>query len=130
VFSPTNATEQNVTANSILTKARQLRDKLAAESTEASQKLSQALLDIVVYAERVDSAGRMLSLADSCIGQIRSRMRTNGIPIQIPSVPSQDSGMVPNGLPDINGPAAQGDFHLTSAQPFTYKSSDTPVETV
>ena len=93
---------------------RQLRERLAAESTEASQRLSQALLDIVLYAERVDSSGRLLSLADSCIGQIRSRMRAHGIPIHAPSTPpnfiTPSVSIVPSDpvtLPD-DGPAVQG----------------------
>lgn len=100
---PTNATDQVMIANQILTNARQLREKLAAESTEASQKLSQALLDIVLLAERVDNAGRLLSLADSCIGQIQSRMRAHGIPIHIPPTPS--STVI---VSDVNGPTVQG----------------------
>ena len=67
--------------NQILTNARQLHEKLAAKSTEATQKLSQAILDIVVYTEQVENTTRLLSLADSCIGQIRSRMRAHGIPM-------------------------------------------------
>ena len=112
--SSTSTTEQVVTTNQILTNVRQLRERLATESTEASQKLSQALLDIVLYAERVDSASRLLSLADSCIGQIRSRMRAHGIPIHAPSTPSNailpPDCIVPSGpvtAPD-NGPAIQG----------------------
>ena len=97
-------TEQVATANQILTNVRQLREKLVIESTEASQSLSQALLDIVVYAERVDNVGHLLSLADSCIGQIRSRMRAHGIPIHIPSTPS--NAVI---VPDV-GPAVQGEF--------------------
>lgn len=99
-----NTTEQVATANQILTNVRQLCEKLVIESTEASQSLSQALLDIVVYAEWVDNVGHLLSLADSCIGQIRSWMRAHGIPIHIPSTPS-NAVIVPN-----VGPAVQGEF--------------------
>lgn len=108
------ATEQVATANQILTNVRQLRERLSIESTEASQKLSQALLDIVLYAERVDSAGRLLQLADSCIGQIRSRMRAHGIPIHSPSTPpnfiTRPDPIMPSDpitVPD-DGPAVQG----------------------
>lgn len=107
----TSATEQVSIANQILTNARQLREKLAAESTEASQRLSQTLLDVVVYAEQVENTGRLLALADSCIGQIRSRMRVHGIPIHVPSAPSDIT------VPDVNGPAVQGMF-------FTRRTND------
>lgn len=120
---PTDTVDQVTIANQILTTARQLRETLATESTEASQKLSQAILDIVAYSEQVENTGRLLSLADSCIGQIRSRMHAHGIPINIPSTTSNAitplnavtvpdtttmPNTMPNMVPDINGPGVQG----------------------
>ena len=83
--SSASSTEHVATANQILSDARSLREQLAAESTEASRKLSNAVLDVVLYTEKLENVGRLLALADSCIGQIRSRMRANSIPIRPPT---------------------------------------------
>lgn len=82
---PSSSTEHVVTVNQILTNARSLRDTVAVESTEANKKLSEAVLDVMLYRERVECANRLLALADSCVGQIRARMRAHGIPIHPPS---------------------------------------------
>ena len=74
-------------------------ETLAAQSTEASQRLSDAVLDVVLYSEKVESTACLLTLADSCIGQIRARMRALGISIHLPSAPDtitlSDSGSMP-----------------------------------
>lgn len=36
-----------------------------------------------MYTERVESTGRLLALADVCVGKIRARMRAFGIPIHL-----------------------------------------------
>ena len=46
---------------------------------EAQKKLSEALLDVVLYSERVESTNRLLVLTDTLISQIRVRMRLLGI---------------------------------------------------
>ena len=73
-----------------------MRETLAAQSTEASKKLSDAVLDVVLYSEKVESTARLLRLADSCIGQIWAWMRALGISIHPPSTPDtitlSDSG--------------------------------------
>jgi hypothetical protein len=65
-----------------------IREELAVDSAEASQKLSKAFLDVIVYTEKLETASRLLALADACIGQIRSRMRALGIAIHLPPGPS------------------------------------------
>ena len=81
-----NSTEHAAAANKILADARLLRETLATESTEVNRKLSDALLDVVLYSEKVESMSRLLALADSCVGHIRARMRALGISIQPPSM--------------------------------------------
>ena len=92
-------TDNVVTANQILANARSMRKTLAAQSTEASKRLSDAVLDVVLYSEKVESTACLLTLADSCIGQIRARMRALGISIHLPSAPDtitlSDSGSMP-----------------------------------
>lgn len=84
MVSTSSSAEHVAAANQILTTARLLRETVAAESTEANKKLSEALLEVMLYSEKVDSTSRLLALADSCIGQIRSRMRAHGISIHLP----------------------------------------------
>jgi hypothetical protein len=86
--SPASSSDNAAVANQILTNARSLREVLAAESTEASRKLSDAVLDVVLYTEKLESIARLLALADTCIGQIRSRMCANSISIRSPSTSS------------------------------------------
>ena len=99
IVSPANPADNVVTANQILANARSMRETLAAQSTEASKRLSDAVLDVVLYSEKVESTARLLTLADSCIGQIRARMRALGISIHLPSAPDtitlSDSGSMP-----------------------------------
>lgn len=83
-----STTEHAETANQLLADARLLREQLATESTEANRKLSDAVLAVIMYTEMVENTGRLLALADSCVGQIRSRMRAHGVPIHPPSSPS------------------------------------------
>ncbi|KAF9781497.1 hypothetical protein BJ322DRAFT_1022911 [Thelephora terrestris] len=47
--------------------------------------LMQGYCANILYTEKVENSTRLLALADSCIGQIRSQMRTHGIPIHLPS---------------------------------------------
>ena len=72
---------------------------LAAQSTEASKRLSDSVLDIVLYSEKVESTARLLTLADSCIGQIRAWMCALGISIHLPLAPDtitlSNSGSMP-----------------------------------
>ncbi|KAF9777994.1 hypothetical protein BJ322DRAFT_1114537 [Thelephora terrestris] len=121
MVSTANTAEQVTIANQILAITRQLREKLATESTEASQKLSQAILDIVAYSEQVENMHRLLSLADSCVGQIRSRMHAHGIPIDLPSVTS--SAIAPS-----DAIAAPDTFTVSGTMPNTV--SDTMPDTV
>ena len=101
-----SSTDHVATANQILTDARTLRETLAAELTEAGKKLSEALLDVLLYTENVESTSRLLALADSCISQIRSRMRAQGIPIP-PPPPSLNTATPSN---SVNGPVISGEF--------------------
>ena len=80
-----SSTEHAVAANKILMDARLLRETLATESTEVNRKLPDALLNVVLYSEKVESMSRLLTLADSCIGHIRARMCALRISIQSPS---------------------------------------------
>src|ERR1700743_908351 len=97
--SPANPADNVVTANQILADAQSMCETLAAQSTEASKRLSDAVLDVVLYSEKVESTAHLLTLADSCIGQIWAWMRALGISIQLPSIPDtimlSDSGSVP-----------------------------------
>lgn len=81
----TTGTEQASAANSLLSNARLIREQLARESMDSNHKLSEAVLMVVMYIEKVESTARLLALADTCIGKIRARMRVNGIPINVPS---------------------------------------------
>lgn len=101
-----SATEHVATANQILTNARSLRESLATESTEAHRKLADAVLDVLLYSEKVENMGRLLALADACIGQIRYRMHTHRIPIDPPST-SLSTATVSN---LVNGPVVSGKF--------------------
>lgn len=105
-----NVSEHVTTVNQILANARLLRERLAADSTEASKKLSAAVLDAIMYAEQVENTNRLVALADSCVGQIRSRMRACGIPIQPSSTPLHPPSMLFDAIttPDVNGLAVQG----------------------
>ena len=102
--SSASTTEHTATANQILAHARSLRELLVTESTEASKKLSDATLDVILYTEKLESIGRLLTLADACIGQIRSRMRANSISIHPPSM-SLSSAMLPD---SVDGPTVSG----------------------
>jgi len=55
-----------------------------------------------MYTEKVENTSRLLALADSCVGQIRSRIRAHGIPIHL----SVASNTVT--VSDMNGIAVQG----------------------
>lgn len=72
-------------ANSVLANARAVRDQLTEDLSESSSKLSQAVLAVVMYTERVENANCLLSLANACISKIRAQMRAHGIPINFPS---------------------------------------------
>ena len=107
--SPTSSAEHATTANQILAHTRLLCESLAAESTEASRKLSNAVLDVVLYMERLESVGCLLALADTCIGQIRSRMRANSISIHLPSIsPSATTLSDSVNGPLVNRPIVSG----------------------
>ena len=99
IVSPANPANNVVTANQILANARSMRKMLAAQSTEASKRLSDAALDIILYSEKVESTARLLTWADSCIGQIRAWMHALEISIHLPSAPDtitlSDSGSMP-----------------------------------
>lgn len=101
---PSRTTEHAATANQLLTNARSLREQLAVESTEANHKLSEAVLATVMYTEKVENTSRLLALADSCVGQIRSRMRAHGIPIHPPAAAASNTIMTS----DMDGVAIQG----------------------
>ena len=107
----------------MLTEARQLRERLVVDSSEASKKLSEAVLHAALCAEEVESANRQLALADMCIGQIRSLMRAHGHPIHLPSTRS-DTVTVPS----INGNATQGSFFICEARMRSHDVLDDPAE--
>lgn len=107
--SPTSVTEPVSVANELLENARSIRDQLAQESLDSNHKLSEAILSVVMYTERVETTTRLLSLADTCVGKIRARMRARGIPIQLPS-----SEVTP--APDVNGAVNQGQPQHSSSR--------------
>lgn len=115
MISTADSSEHDATANQILTTVRLLREKLATESTEANQKLTTAIMDAVLYAEEVENSRRLLALADTCVGRIRSRMRAHRIPIHPPWTSSDITPMS-----DVNGPVAQGVFFLPSTRTSFY----------
>jgi hypothetical protein len=78
-ISPASSSEHAVAANQILTNARSLREALAVASTETNRKLADAVLDVLLYTEKLENISRLLALADTCISQIRSRMCANSI---------------------------------------------------
>jgi hypothetical protein len=57
-----------------------------------------------MYTEKVESTSRLLTLADTCVGKIRARMRAHGIPIRHSSTTSNAVTLIP----DINEGAIQG----------------------
>ena len=99
IVSPANPADNVVTANQILANTQSMRETLAAQSTEASKRLSTTVLDVVLYLEKVESTACFLTLADSCIGQIRAWMCALGISIHLPSAPDtimlSNSGSMP-----------------------------------
>ena len=82
---------------------------------EAQKKLSEALLDVVLYSERVESTNCLLVLTDTLIGQIQVRMRLLGIPIDSPPT-SPDTGAPSD---SVNGPVASGMSHCLEALTMT-----------
>ena len=78
------------TANNLLTNARSTREQLVFESTDANRKLSEAVLAVIMYTEKVETTARQLTLADACIGKIQARMRAYGIPIHLPSTSANE----------------------------------------
>lgn len=96
--SSVSATEHTAAANQLLAEARLLREQLAMESTKANHKLSEAVLAVIMYTETVENANRLLALADSCVGQIRSRMRAHGVPIH-PPLPPSNVVTIPDAIP-------------------------------
>lgn len=91
-------------ASQLLANARSIRDQLASESADANRELSQAVVAVIMYTEKVESTSRLLALADSCVGKVRARMRVHGIPIHPPSTPSNTV----TSAPDVNGEVVQG----------------------
>jgi hypothetical protein len=106
-ISPVSVTEQASVANGLLTNARSIRHQLAQESFDANRKLSEAILTVLMYTEKVDSTARLLTLADTCVGKIRARMRALGIPIQPPS----DTEITL--FPDVKATANHGQPHFS-----------------
>ena len=103
-MSPLTAPEQAAAASEILASARLIRDQLVVESADASRKLTEATLAVTMCTERVESTNRLLALAETCVGKIRARMRTHGIPVRLPSA----SLNIVTPIPDVNGEAVQG----------------------
>lgn len=123
--STASSTEHTATANKILAHTRVLRESLVVESTETSRKLSNAVLDVALYTEKLESVNRLLALADNCVGQIRSRMRANSIPIHPPSMPPCAATLSDS----VNAPAASGKFISGYSLPFdSYMITDTPID--
>ena len=91
----------------VLANAQLQCEFLATKSMEAQKKLSKALLDVVLYSERVESTNRLLVLMDTLIGQIQVRMHLLGIPIDSPPT-SPDTGAPSD---SVNGPVASGMSH-------------------
>ena len=106
-----STTEHTAIANQLLTDARLLREQLAAESTEANRKLSEAVLAVIMYTEDVENVSRLLGLADSRVGQIRSQMRAHGIPIHPPSSPSNTVT-----VSDVDAAVVQGESYCPHIQ--------------
>jgi len=102
--SPLTAPEQAAAASEILANARLIRDGLLVESADAHRKLTEATLAVTMHTERVESAIRVLALAETCVGRIRARMRAHGIPIHPPSV----SPNIVTPIPDVNREAIRG----------------------
>ena len=89
------ATEQVPVANLVLTNAQSIQDQLTEDLSDSSSKLSQALLAVVMYTERVENATHLLLLANTCISKIRAQMHAHGIQIDSPSseiTPPSDVG--------------------------------------
>jgi hypothetical protein len=97
-------TEQVVVAGQLLANARSSRDQLGLESADANRQLSEAVLAVITHTERVESTNRLLALAESCVGQIRARMRAHGISIN----PHSASVNAVTPAPDVNGEVKQG----------------------
>ena len=99
IVSPAHPADNVVTDSQILANTRSMRKTLAAQSTEASKRLSDAVLDVVLYSEKVESMAHLLMSADSCIGQILARMCALRISIHLPLAPDtitlSDSGSMP-----------------------------------
>ena len=123
-ISPTPTAEQVSAANQFLTNARSIRDELALESADATRKLSEAVLAVILYTEATENTSRLLMLADSCVGQIWSRMRAHGIPIHAPPA-SSDGAVIPT--LGINREVTQGQsFHLIFGPPCSDEILDEP----
>lgn len=105
--SPASTAEPVSAANELLENARSIRDQLAQESLDSNHKLSEAILSVIMYTERVETTARLLSLAETCVGKIRARMRAHGIPIQLPS-----SEVTP--APDVSGAVNRGQSQHSS----------------
>lgn len=104
IFPTSESIEQVAAANQLLANARSIRDQLALESASASRGFTEAVIALAMYTEKVETTTRQLALADACIGKIRARMRTHGLPIDLPHASSNEA----TSASDVNGRAIQG----------------------
>lgn len=91
-------------ANNLLTNARSIREQLVSESTDVNRKLSEAVLAVIMYTEKVETTTRQLVLADTCVGKIRARMRAYGVPIHLPSISANEV----TSMSDVGGGVIRG----------------------
>ena len=99
-----SVSEQVSAANELLANARSIRDQLALESVGANRRLTEAVISIAMYMEKVETATRQLALADACVGKIRARMRAHGLPIDMPRASYNEAVSAS----DVNGITVQG----------------------
>ena len=91
-------------ANQLLANARLIRDQLANKAVGANRGLVEAVTAMAMYTEMTETTTRQLALADACIGRIRARMCTHGLPINLPPPPSNEAVSES----DVNGVVVQG----------------------
>ena len=99
-------------ANQILANAWSTRETLATQSTEASKRLSDTVLDVVLYLERVESTACLLTLVDLCIGQIWAWMHVLKISIHLPLTPNTTTPSDLGSMPIIPGTSVCSNTHM------------------
>ena len=105
-----SVSEQVSVANKLLANARLIQDHLALESVSTNHRLTEAVIAIAMYTEKVETVTHQLALANACVGKIRARMCAHGLPIELPRAPHNEAVSAPN----VNGTAVQGQLFTTS----------------